>query len=340
MRRSSPWRKPGSVLLLVCSWIGSPVADTALLAHAQQKTWRPEKPVEIVVPAAPGGAVDATARLLQKLMQQNRWVETPVLVVNRAGGGGNVALSYLDQRAGDGHYLLNSTMGLMTNHILGLSKTTYTDYTPVAILYGEYMTVVVRPGSALKTALDVQDRLKADPQSLNIAIGVSVGGTNYLTIALLTKAMGIDVKKLKTVVFQSNSQAVTALMGGHVDIATLSTAAALHATEQGQLRIIGITADRRGEGTLARVPTFREQGYDLVFSNTRFLIGPRGMTPAQTAYWDTILERVVQNEEWKADLAKDQSIADYVASRRAGERLAVLNRQLRGALADAGLAKD
>jgi hypothetical protein len=63
------------------------------------------------------------------------------------------------------------------------------------------------------------------------------------------------------------------------------------------------------------------------------------MTPAQTAYWDKILERVVQSEEWKADLAKDQSVPDYVGSRRAGERLTGLNKQLRGALADAGLAQ-
>lgn len=308
--------------------------------HAQTKPWKPEKAVEIVVPAAAGGTVDAKARLLQKLLQQGRLVETPVVVVNRGGGGGNVALNYLDQRPGDGHYVLNSTMSLMTNHILGLSKATYTDYTPLAILYGEHMTVVVKPDSALRSARDIVEKLRADPQSLNIAIGVSVGGTNYLTVALLVKAMGVEVRKLKTVVFQSNAQAVTAVMGGHVDIATLSTGAALRAAEQGQLRIIGITAERRGEGALAQVPTFREQGLDVVFSNTRFLIGPRGMTPAQTAYWDGVLERVAQTEEWKQDLVKEQSFADYQGSRRAGERLAVLYKQLRGALADTGLAKD
>lgn len=122
-------------------------------SHAQQGAWRPERPIEIVVPAGAGGSIDGTARLVQRILQNNRIVDTPVLAVNKAGGGGAIALNYLDQRSGDGHYLLTSTMSLMTNHILGRSKVTYTDYTPLATLFSEYMTFVVRPDSPLKTAL-------------------------------------------------------------------------------------------------------------------------------------------------------------------------------------------
>jgi putative tricarboxylic transport membrane protein len=122
-------------------------------------------------------------------------VATPVLAVNKAGGGGAIALSYLDQRAGDGHYLLTSTMSLMTNHILGRSKTTYTDYTPLATLFSEYMTFVVRPDSPLKSGRDIQEALRKNPHALNVAIGVALGATNHLTVALLMKSMGIDVKK-------------------------------------------------------------------------------------------------------------------------------------------------
>jgi putative tricarboxylic transport membrane protein len=295
--------------------------------------------VEIVVPTAPGGSLDGTARLMQRILQNNRFVEVPVVVLNKAGGGGSIALSYLDQHAGDGHYLLISTMSLMTNHIQGRSKVNYTDYKPLATLFSEYMTLVVRPDSPLATGRDIQERLKRDPQSLSIAVGLALGASNHLTVALLAKTMGVDVKKLKTVVFQANADAQTALMGGHVDLSSLSAAAALRAAQQGRLRIIGVTSDKRGEGALADIPTWKEQGFDVVFTNTRLLLGPKGMSPAQTAYWDAALERVVQSEEWISEVQKNHAVLDYLGSKQSPQRMASIYNQLKGALVDAGLAK-
>ena len=316
------------------------LAGAMPLSHAQQAPWRPERPVEIVVPAGAGGSIDGTARLVQRLLQNNRLVGTPVLAVNKAGGGGAIALSYLDQHAGDGHYLLASTMSLMTNHILGRSKVTYTDYTPLATLFSEYMTLVVKPDSPLKTGRDIQDALRKDPHALNVAIGVALGATNHLTVALLMKAMGIDVKKLKTVVFQANAQTVTAIMGEHVDLAPLSVGAALRAAAQGQLRIIGVTSERRGEGVLAAIPTWKEQGFDVVFSNTRLLIGPKGMSAAQVAYWDAAMAKVAQTDEWKDEVKRNEAALDYSGSKESAQRMARLYTQLKTALIDAGLAKE
>ena len=316
------------------------LAATAPLSHAQQAAWRPEKTVEIVVPAASGGSIDGTARLIQRVLQVNRIVDVPVVAVNKAGGGGNIATHYLDQHAGDGHYLLTSTMSLMTNHILGRSATTYTDYTPLATLFSEYMTLVVKPDSPLKTARDIQERLQKDPQSLSVAIGVAVGATNHLTVALLMKAMGIDVRKLKTVVIQTNAQTLTSIMGGHIDIASLSVGAAITNAQQGKLRIIAVTSEKRGEGAMAAIPTWKEQGVDVVFANVRLLVGPKGMTPAQIAYWDAAMGRVVATEDWKKEVERNEATLDYTGSRDSAQRMARLYGQLKSALIDAGLAKE
>ncbi len=316
------------------------LAGTAALAHAQQPPWRPERTVEIVVPAAAGGSIDATARLIHRVLQSNHVVDAPVIVVNKAGGGGSIATNYIDQRAGDGHYLLTSTMSIMTNHILGRSATTYTDYTPLATLFSEYMTLVVKPDSPLKTAGDIRERLRGDPQSLSIAIGVAVGATNHLTVALLAKEMGVDVKKLKTVVTQTNAQALTAVMGGHIDIASLSAGAAVNAAQQGQLRIIGVTSDKRGDGPLASVPTWKEQGVDVVFANVRLLLGPKGLSAAQTAYWDAALAKIVATSDWRKEVERNEAIPDYAGSKESAQRMALLYAQLKSALVDAGLAKE
>ena len=309
-------------------------------AHAQPAAWKPERTVEIVVPAAAGGSIDGTARLIQRVLQAHRIVDVPVIAVNKAGGGGNIATNYLDQHAGDGHYLFTSTMGLMTNHILGRSATTYTDYTPLATLFSEYMTLVVKPDSPLKTARDIQERLKKDPQSLSFAIGVAVGATNHLTVALLMKAMGIDVKKLKTVVLQTNAQTLTSIMGGHIDVATLSVGAAINAASQGKMRIIGVTSEKRGEGAMAAIPTWKEQGVDVVFANVRLLLGPRGMSPAQVAHWDAAMARVVATEDWKKEVERNEATPDYAGSKESAQRMARLYGQLKIALVDAGLAKE
>ncbi len=316
------------------------LAATAPSSQAQLAAGRPVRTVEMVVPAAAGGSIDGTARLIQRALQANRIVDVPVVAVNKAGGGGNIATHYLDQHAGDGHYLLTSTMSLMTNHILGRSATTYTDYTPLATLFSEYMTLVVKPDSPLKTARDIQVRLKQDPQSLSVAIGVAVGATNHLTVALLMKAMDIDVRKLKTVVIQTNAQTLTSIMGGHIDIASLSVGAAITNAQQGKLRIIAVTSEKRGEGAMAAIPTWKEQGVDVVFANVRLLVGPKGMTPAQIAYWDAAMSKVVATEDWKKEVERNEATPDYTASKESAQRMARLYGQLKSALVDAGLVKE
>ena len=202
------------------------------------------------------------------------------------------------------------------------------------------MTLVVRPDSPLKSGRDVQEHLKKDPKSLSLAIGIALGGTNHLAVALVMRAMGIDVKALKTVVFQANGDTQTALMGGHVDLAPLSLAAAQAALQQGKVRILGITTAQRGDGPLASIPTWKEQGFDVQFTNTRFLLAPRGLNAAQTAYWDGIFSRMVETDEWKADVTKNDLIMDFHGSKQSPERLAGMYRQIKTALIDVGLAKE
>jgi putative tricarboxylic transport membrane protein len=228
----------------------------------------------------------------------------------------------------------------MTNQINGLSKIHYTDYTPVALLFNEHSTLVVPAGSSIKSVHDIIQKLKADPQALSVAVGFSVGGINHLGLGLLLKQGGVDVRRLKTVVFQGQGATLTALMGGHVDYAPMQVATALRAAQGGKLRILGIAAERRGEGALAEIPTWKEQGLDLVWSNVRYVIGPKGMTPAQLAYWDGVLRRVTQSEEWREEGRKNHLHLDYLDSRQTPQRLATVYQQLRGAAVDVGLVKE
>ena len=183
-------------------------------------TWKPSRHVELVAASAAGGGSDTIARLLQKILQQQKIIEVPLTVFNKPAAGGVVAWSSLNQNPLDGHHLAISTANLLTNHISGRSTLHYTDVTPVAQLFSESLAVAVRADSPLRSGRDLAALLQTDASSISIAIGTSLGNTGHITLAMITQAAGGEAKKLKSVVFQSVSQGVTALLGGHVDVIT------------------------------------------------------------------------------------------------------------------------
>jgi putative tricarboxylic transport membrane protein len=123
-------------------------------------------------------------------------------------------------------------------------------------------------------------------------------------VAAALKAAGLDIKKMKSVIFASGGAATTAMLGGHIDVVPISVASGASLPRNGQVRIIAVSAPKRLPGVLADVPARREQGYDAAVSTWRSLIGPRGMTDAQIAYWEGVVQRVLDTEGVKAFLAE------------------------------------
>src|SRR5258705_7115119 len=132
--------------------------------------WKPERPVEIVAMSGPGGANDIIARTLQRVIQQRKLVDAPLTVVSKVGAGGVIAWSYLNQHAGDGGYISVSPINLLIEHILGASPITYTDVTPIAQLFNEYVAFAVKADSSLRSGREVIEKLKADPGAVTFAV--------------------------------------------------------------------------------------------------------------------------------------------------------------------------
>src|SRR6185436_7926103 len=131
------------------------ITNGSVVAHAATAHWKPEKNVEIIVATGPGGGQDKTARTLNRLLVDKRLVEAPVTVVNKPGGGGAVGGFYLNQHAGDGHYLEIVTTTLLTNQITGRGTLGYNDVTPIALLLSESVAISVRDESPLRAGKDL-----------------------------------------------------------------------------------------------------------------------------------------------------------------------------------------
>jgi putative tricarboxylic transport membrane protein len=311
-------------------------AFTAPLACAQP-AWRPERPVEIVVGSSPGGGQDLTARVLQKILQERRLVESAV-VVNKPGGGQTVSWAYMNQHAGDGHYINVINEPLLTNRIMGVSPLGHADFTPLAVLFHEQVVFLANSDGAIKTGRDLLERMKTDFTAVAFGFGSSRGNNTHIAIALLARAAGMDARKAKIVVFKSGGEALTALLGAHLDVCVSTIAPAIQYVQSGQLRALAVAAPGRLSGELATVPTWHEQGADLTYASWRVVFGPKNMTGAQVAFWERALREAVQSPEWTADLARNYREAAYAGSTETRSFLDAENRRLSSLLADLGLA--
>ena len=206
-----------------------------LACAAAAPAWRPDKPVEIIVNTSPGTGSDATGRLILRMLTENKLIDVPAAVINKVGGGGTIGLAYLNQHAGNGHYLMVTSPTMLTNHISGKGALNYTDTTPLAQLGSESVVFAVRIESPLKTPRDIAERIRADASSLSFAIGNSVGSHNHIAVALLAKAVGANVRRLKVIPFNGSTEGITALLGGHLDVAATPAGSILTHLQAGQI---------------------------------------------------------------------------------------------------------
>ena len=312
-------------------------ALAALSGPAIAAEWRPERNIEIIVGVTPGGPLDHTARLIQKFLEQ-RNPGTAVALSNKPGGGHAIAMAYLNQHAGDGHYISMALPNILTNRIIGVHPLSYTDVTPLALLTSEYIAVSVRTDSPLKTGKDLLAKLRADPGSLTFAITSRASG-NHIAAGTVLKAAGVDLKKVKFVSFKGAGETTVAVLGGHVDVVMATPTSALKHVQAGKLRMLAITAPKRLSGEMANVPTWTELGVNAVSANWRSVVGPRGLSAPQIAYWDQTFGAMVKSAGWQEAIRANQWEDEYMNSADTVKFMREESKKLEALLAELGDVK-
>ena len=310
-----------------------------LCASVHAQTWSPTKNVEIVVGSAPGGSNDRTGRSVEKLLNELKLVPTSVTVNNKPGGGGNIMFAYVNTHAGDAHYLMVGTTAMLSNHIVGSGKLNHTDFTPIASLFNDYVVFAVNADSPIKTGKDLVDRLKSNPRSISVGFATSLGSHNHIAAGLLMKTAGGNARELKSVAFKGSAEAVTALLGGHLELVTTAGGNVAAHVQTGKLRVVAVSADKRLSGVFANVPTWKEQGVNLVYGGWRSIMGPKGLTAAQVAFWESALRKAAQSNEWKTELQRNYWSDDFVTSAQFRKDLDKDYADMKAVLVDLGLAR-
>jgi len=313
--------------------------SAALPGWAAAQAWRPERNVEFVVPAGPGAALDTAARQIKELTDRLQLLPTPMIVTNRPGGAGMVAMGALQARPGDAHMLVTLTHSSINNKLVGEVALGYEDFTPLAILFDEFITVAVRADSPVRTGRDLAEALRRNPAALSVGVATSVGNHIHAAIAKPLKAAGVDIGRMTVVPFKSSAESMTNLLGGHLDVVSASAVNVISLMKTGKIRVIAVAAAERLGGDLAEVPTWREQGVDAVYSSSQGVLGARGLGAPQIAFWEGVLERVTSTPEWQAFLAKNHWKPRFLRHAEARRYLDAEAEVARALLGDLGLLK-
>ena len=310
----------------------------SLQSARAQPAWKPDKVVEVITSSAAGGSNDQIARVLQNILQGNKLLPTPLNIGNKPGGNQTLAVVYLTQHPADAHFHLLANPTLYTNYLSGVTPLSHNDLTPIALLLVEHTVISVPANSPIKNLQDLMVRLRADPESIAVGI-VSRGGPNHLALSQAIKAGGVDPRRVRAAVFKTNTESMTAMAGGHLQLVASSVSSAIAQVQAGNARVLAIASQHRIGGPLANVPTFKEQGIDTWVSNWRALFGAKGINPAQIAYWEETLAKMAATEEWKKQLETHDWEGQFLRSREFTQYLQGEYTATRAIMSDLGLLK-
>ncbi|WP_372617500.1 Bug family tripartite tricarboxylate transporter substrate binding protein [Falsiroseomonas sp.] len=256
--------------------LGAAATTLAVPGMARAQSW-PNGPIRLVVPFAPGGSTDISARFLAEGLGQRLGVS--VVVENRPGAGATTGSQVVADAAPDGQTLVMSNIA---SH--GISPTLYgrrvrydpvQSFTHVAMVITNPSTWVVNKDSGISSLADIVRMAKERQGGLDMASS-GAGSSNHLLIVRFSQLAGIPFTHVP---FRGAGPAMQAVIAGQVPMMSDSLPSSAGHIRQGSVRAVAMSSAER-HPSFPEVPTFREQGFDLVSTSWFALSGPAGMPPA------------------------------------------------------------
>lgn len=245
-------------------------AQQTASAETKDKSSFPNKQINLIIQAAPGGESDSTGRLIAQTMEQELGV--PVVCSNKTGASGAVAFQYVRSQPADGY-----TIGICPAEIAMVNALGYSDVVPddMDFLGGACET----PSAVIVNAKAPYDTLEEFVQYCKDHPGEVVNGTSgagstlHVGSEVFAREAGIQ---FSYVPFDGSGPAITALMGDHVDVVVIGVLSAVAGVESGDLKVLAILGEERSQ-VLPDVPTASEQGIEAYYSTWVGLYGPKGI---------------------------------------------------------------
>lgn len=288
-------------------------------AWAQQ--W-PTRPIRVLVGFAPGGTSDVSARLTAEIVSKE--LGQQVIVENRPGGAGSIALETLIRSPKDGYTLVVNSDSSFYQPVLNpsLAYRAERDLQPVAILTNQPIVIAVHPAPGWNSIADLLKAARARPGEIAYALS-SATGTQAVAAGVFFN--GVKVK-MTGVPYKGGGQAVVDLVSGHVPVAVLGSAPLAPQAKAGRVKLIAVTSGQRAKA-LPDVPTLAELGYPFMNISQWFgAVAPAG-TPADVvkrlsaAYNKSLADPKTVQRLFDAALETVGGTPEEMAKRMAAETL-------------------
>jgi putative tricarboxylic transport membrane protein len=252
--------------------------------------------LKLMAPAAPGGGWDQTARAMQQALTASG-IARSVQVTNVAGAGGSVGIAqFVNGARGDANQMMVNGFVMVGALIMNKSPVTLAQTTPIARLTEEVQVIVVPANSPIKDAKDLAEAVKADIAKVRFA-GGSAGGVDHIMAGLFAGAVGADASKVNYIPFSGGGESLAAILGAKVTAGISGLSEYDGQIKSGRLRAIGVSSAQRIPGV--DIPTFKEQGIDLVLANWRSVVAPPGITDDQRKALVATVEKMVKSQAWQ-----------------------------------------
>jgi putative tricarboxylic transport membrane protein len=294
----------------------------------------PSKPIEFIVPANPGAGSDIFARLIAEIIRKEKFVPQPIVITNKGGGGGAIGAAYAAQKRGDPYTVVSFPTGMMLTAPLrsgldiGLER-----FHPLALLGFDINCLMVNVDSPYKSVRELVDAAKAQPKTINVSVG-STGSGSHMFVYLLERLTGA---RFNVVVMKSGTEAVTAVLGGHVHWTTGQLTDALPHVEAGKMRILAIASQQR-LAPLATIPTLKEQGLDMHVAAGRSFAAPAGIPKDAAAFLEGLFEKVYRSAAWQDYMTRNLMEPVFMGSVEYGRYLASRQPEFTRFITEVGLA--
>jgi len=255
------------------------------------------KPV-CLAPAKPGGGFDLTCRLLSNSLGASKLIDKPMIVNFMPGGVGAVAYNHIiGQRPNDPEMVVAVSTGSALNLAQGkFGKFDENAVRWLAALGTDYGAVIVKADAKWNTLAELVADLKANPRGFALGSGGSIGSQDWMKAAMIAKLAGINPKDMKYVAFEGGGEALTALLGNHIQIYPGDIAEFSGQMSSGKYKVLAILSEDRLPGVMHNIPTAKEQGFDVVWHIWRgYYLGPK-VTDEEYNYWVDLLQKLVKTD--------------------------------------------
>jgi len=296
--------------------------------------FKPTKPIEFMTHTGPGGGGDVIARAMSQIVDKNNLAPVRMQVVNKTGGGGLTAMSFLvNEKKGDMHTIAVFTGNWITNPLVRKeAKATIKDMTPIVRLVLEPAVIAVKADSPYKSLKDIVDAAKKNPGKIKQS-GGSLTSRDNVVRQLLMKNSGANWAYIS---FPGGGERIAALLGGHVDMMVIEPQEAGEHIKAGNMRLVAQVTTQR-LASYPNVPTLKEAGFDVpVVPQVRGIVAPPGFSPDAVAYYEDLFGRMVKTPEWQKYLSDNQFQDGFMKSADLAKFFDEFTVTMRNILKDAG----